>query len=96
MEMQSIGAYLREGRREKGLTQRDLGALLQVDHTYISKVENGHGPYPPSVEYLRKACQLLDLDLDWALSLSGRIPEDVHAILVENPDWYDELRTKAA
>ena len=41
--VQDRGAELfRAVRRDRGLTQRQLAALLEVDFSFISKVENGH------------------------------------------------------
>jgi plasmid maintenance system antidote protein VapI len=31
---------------EMGVTQRELARRLGVDHTYLSRVANGHGPFP--------------------------------------------------
>lgn len=29
-------------RREKGIKQKDLAKKLQIDRSYLSKIENGH------------------------------------------------------
>ncbi len=39
--MRTIGEYVRELRNEKGLTLRELADALDVDVTYISKIELG-------------------------------------------------------
>lgn len=36
------GRLFREVRQQYKLTQRDFAALLGVDFTFVSKVENGH------------------------------------------------------
>jgi transcriptional regulator with XRE-family HTH domain len=43
------GAELRRLRREAGLTQRELAERLELSHTYLSKLENGRMPMPPSM-----------------------------------------------
>ncbi len=40
-ELRLLGRGLRELRQQAGITQRDLGALLDLKHNYISEVEGG-------------------------------------------------------
>ncbi|WP_374046660.1 helix-turn-helix domain-containing protein [uncultured Pseudomonas sp.] len=39
--MQSLTRWLREARESRGLTMRELGALLGVTHSYVQKIELG-------------------------------------------------------
>ncbi|MBO9200173.1 MULTISPECIES: helix-turn-helix domain-containing protein [Niastella] len=39
--MKTFGANLRQLRNEKGLSQRDLYALCNIDNAEISRMENG-------------------------------------------------------
>ena len=39
--MQSTGNVIRAARKAQGLTQRQLAALADVDHTMVSRIENG-------------------------------------------------------
>ena len=39
--LKSFGANLRHFRNEKGLSQRDLYALCNIDNAEISRMENG-------------------------------------------------------
>jgi transcriptional regulator with XRE-family HTH domain len=39
-----LGKKLKELREEKGLMQREVGAIIAVDGALISKVENGEKP----------------------------------------------------
>lgn len=39
-----LGKKLKELREEKGLMQREVGAIIAVDGAFISKVENGEKP----------------------------------------------------
>lgn len=44
-----MGKWLRQLREAKGLSQRDLAKLLDLDYyTFISQLENGRGRIPPS------------------------------------------------
>ena len=54
METQEFGARLRELRKQLGLTQRELANIVNVDFTYLSKIEGGTAP-PPSEKVLLKS-----------------------------------------
>lgn len=44
----AAGAYIRELRLQRGLTQKELSKLLELEHyTMISGVENGNNRVPP-------------------------------------------------
>ena len=49
--MNTFGQKLRGLRRSKGVTQRELAAKVEVDFSYISKIENDRLP-PPADELL--------------------------------------------
>lgn len=50
-------ALVKEARNRLGLTQRALAERLEVDHTYLSKIENGH--IPPSRALLMRLSRVL-------------------------------------
>jgi transcriptional regulator with XRE-family HTH domain len=41
--------YIREWRRHRGMTQDELAIAIQVDRTYLNKIERGKRRYIPSV-----------------------------------------------
>lgn len=44
----AAGAYIRELRQQRGLTQKELSKLLELEYyTMISGVENGNNRVPP-------------------------------------------------
>jgi transcriptional regulator with XRE-family HTH domain len=45
-----IGEKLKQARRRKGLTLRDTASRLNIDHSYLSRIENDHKV--PSLELL--------------------------------------------
>lgn len=51
MDMQKIGSFLAELRKEKNLTQDELGAQIEVTNKTISRWETGN--YLPPVEMLQ-------------------------------------------
>jgi len=81
MEEEKIfGASLRKLRIQAGLTQRELADRVNVDFTYLSKIENGALP-PPSEKVILKLAETLNVDKDELLTLAGKIPADIAEIL---------------
>src|SRR4030065_1244793 len=77
---QKFGNRLRELRPEAGMTLRELADLVNVNFTYLSKIENGALP-PPSEKVIRKLAEVLNFDKDELLTLAGIIPADIAEIL---------------
>jgi transcriptional regulator with XRE-family HTH domain len=70
---QTFGKRLREARRNKGFSQRDLAGLVEVDYTYLSKLENNRADYPPKDDVIRALAHHLELDAEELSYLAGRI-----------------------
>ena len=72
-----FGERLRELRRAKGFTLRDLAGKVGVGFTYLSRAENErlqYGDYP-SDALIGKLAKALDADADELLFLAKRIPD---------------------
>lgn len=76
----TFGHLLRDLRRTKGVNQRDLATKVGVDFSYISKLENDRLP-PPAADTIVKICEVLGVDPDNLLSISGKVPSDVTELL---------------
>jgi transcriptional regulator with XRE-family HTH domain len=66
-------------RTELGFTQKELGELLGIDPTQISKAENGHD-VPAMYEYALKGLQA---ELDGRTATSGEDTEPLKARIAE-------------
>ncbi len=66
MDMQKIGSFLAELRKEKNLTQDELGEQIGVTNKTISRWENGN--YLPPVEMLLILSKLYDVGMNELLS----------------------------
>lgn len=75
-----FGQALRELRRSKSVTQRDLAARVGVDFSYISKLENNRLP-PPSADTVVKICEALASPSDYLLSMTGKMPTPVREMV---------------
>ncbi len=85
-----FGERVRQLRKEKGLTQRELASRLHVSFTYVSKVENGKlkfGDYP-SEKFIHKLAIVLETDEDELLLLADKVPEGIRQRIRERPDVF--------
>ena len=73
--MANFGETLKQLRKEKRITLRDLAEQTGLDYTGISRIENGILP-PPNDEKICKLAKALDTDVDKLILLAGRIPEN--------------------
>jgi transcriptional regulator with XRE-family HTH domain len=71
-----FGEALRERRRTVGMSQRELADKIDVDFSYISKVETGKLP-PPSADKIVEICLVLEIEPSELLALTGKLPTNV-------------------
>ncbi|MGB3692866.1 MAG: helix-turn-helix transcriptional regulator [Spirulinaceae cyanobacterium] len=81
---QNFGQIIRQARKDKGYSQRDLAKLVKLDFTYLSKLENNRADYPPKEEVIRSLAGQLDLDAEELIYLAGRVPHGEEDFLKEN------------
>jgi transcriptional regulator with XRE-family HTH domain len=89
----TFGDKIRELRKAKNLSQRDLAAKVKVNFTYISKIENGNldfGDYP-SDDLIRKLAKTLGADPDELLILAKKVPESIRKRVIQRPDVFRKL-----
>lgn len=76
---ETFGKLIRQARKQKEYSQRELAKMIKVDYTYLSKLENDHAGYPPSEDVIEGLAHHLDLmdRINDLKRLAGRItPED--------------------
>ncbi len=91
---------LRALRREARLSQRGLAERVNVDFTYLSKIENGRVE-PPSETVIKNIAAVLAEELgldgtelsDELITLAGKIPSDLAETLARNPGAVRFLRS---
>jgi repressor LexA len=83
--MESLGTKLRRQRRRLGLTLDELAGRTQISKPYLSLIETGRVPNPPSDEKLRRLEQTLGFPPGELLSQAHlqRTPRDVRAVLAK-------------
>ncbi len=85
-------------RKQAKLTQRQLAAKIDVDHTYISKLE--HDAPPPSLKIIKQVAFVLSARLqsdsttltDRLTLMAGKLPPDIVGILCRHPHMIAQLR----
>lgn len=86
----TFGQKIRQLRKARTLSQRDLAERVRVSFTYISKIENGHldfGDYP-SEELILRIAKALEADTDELLLLAKKIPEHLRRRVFERPEVF--------
>jgi transcriptional regulator with XRE-family HTH domain len=81
---QNFGQLIRNARKDKGYSQRQLAKLLGLDFTYLSKLENNRADYAPKEEVIRALAHQLDLDEEELIYSAGRIPQTEEELLKEH------------
>ena len=79
-----FGQHLRQLRKKKDFSQRDLAEQLKVNWTYISKLETG-ALEPPSDALIHQIAMALEADEDTLLNLAGKIPRGLKEAMKDNP-----------
>lgn len=81
----TFGLRIRELRKRKRLSQRDLAEKVGIDFTYLSKIENNKVP-PPSDEVIRKLARELEADPEELLTLAGKVSQkEIRKAVAQDP-----------
>lgn len=82
----TFGQAIFRARKEKGLNQRELADAVELNFTYLSKLENDKAEYPPKEEAIRAIARILDLNEEELIYLAGRIPQSEEEFIKRNYD----------
>ena len=91
-----LGAFLRECRLQKQqacgnrFSLRQLAGRLDIEPSYLSRIERGLEPRP-SIGLTRALAAELELDADVLLAMAGRVSDDLVAIIRKRPKLFAEL-----
>ncbi len=69
----SFGEHVRQLRRARGLSQKELASSSLINFTYLSKIENSHRR-PPRERVIRAMAEALHTDFSELMQLAGKIP----------------------
>jgi transcriptional regulator with XRE-family HTH domain len=93
--MSEFGQYVRRKRLElqaakPGFSLRRVAAALDVQPSFLSKVERGDSG-PPSEENIKKLAGILGEDPDVLLALAGKVSKDLREVIMKRPKLFAEL-----
>ena len=91
----SFGKFVRERRmaraaESRAFSLRGLAGRVDVEPSYLSKIERGEQP-PPGEQTIRRIAQELGEDPDALLALAGKVSSDLLQIIRERPTQVGEL-----
>ena len=79
----SFGKILKDLRKQKGLSIKKLGSQLDVNYSYLSKLENNKSC--PSNDFIAKIADHFEYDVEELMIRAGKLPDDLMSILSNNP-----------
>lgn len=79
----TFGSVLRQLRYSQNIGIKKLASNLDIDYTYLSKLENDK--LKPSEKVIGKVSEYFNYDRDELMLLGEKIPEDIKRILRDNP-----------
>jgi transcriptional regulator with XRE-family HTH domain len=88
-----FGERIRELRKAKNLTLREVAAKADINFTYLSKIENGKLDFSdfPSEKLIRRLAAILNGDVDELLLLAQKIPEEIKQRVLDRPDAFRKI-----
>ena len=91
--MTTIGQRIRELRKARNLTQRELADRIGINFTYLSRIENDRldADQTPREDTLRSLADALEADLDELVLLAQRVPESMRERIVSRPELFRKI-----
>lgn len=86
-----IGLKLKKLREQKGLSLREAAKRIGVDHSYIHKIEGGK---MPSLEKLKKLCDLYDFPIQSLFGEEVEVPDILKDLGVEWVAHVEKMKNK--
>ena len=80
--MKTFGQMIKDARKEKRITQRDLAKMIDVDFSYISKIETG-ALEPPSEAVINKIAKILEIDPNELFISAKKVPSEFKNFIIK-------------
>lgn len=93
--MTDFGDFIRERREtlkeeDRGYSLRRVAERIDVQPSYLSKVERGEVS-PPSERTILRLAEELEVDPDVLLALAGKVSTDLREVIRRRPRLFAEL-----
>jgi transcriptional regulator with XRE-family HTH domain len=92
MSPNTLGEIIRSSREKRNIGLRQLARKIGISPTFLSRIEHGNLPSPPSEVVLKSIAEALALDFDRLMFQAGRIPDDVAEFILNDPTMVYFLR----
>lgn len=86
-----LSQRLRESRKNKGLTLKDVSRRCDISVSYIAQLETDKA-FRPKIELLYKLAAYYDICSDMLINEAGKIPQDAYWKVVNHPTLVDVIR----
>lgn len=93
--MKTFGAVVSEARRAKGLSQKDLAALVkkedgkEISAQYLNDIEHDRRN-PPSEFLIGRIAAVLEVSKDMLCLAAGTLPEDLKRVATTQPEKVEQ------
>lgn len=91
MDKVTFGGVIRGARAMKNISLHELAKMVEIDFSYLSKIENDKLK-PPSEIVIKKLAKALDMDIDFVLAMANKIDSEITNFLLLNRDLITILR----
>ena len=93
--MSAFGDYIRQRRLQlhegdAKFSLRKVAGAIDVEPSYLSKIERGEQP-PPSAKTILALAKTLQEDGDVLLALAGKVSDDLQRIIRKRPTLFAQL-----
>ena len=90
-EAKTGGQLIRELRMGKGSSLKEAAAAAEVNYVFLSRLERGLET--PSENLVRRLATVVGYegDLNTLVARFGKVPEQIHKLLIDDPDSVVEL-----
>lgn len=70
MEKETFGEVIKQARKSKAVSLREMASRIGISHPYLSQLENGHNNNP-SIDIILSLSRELDLSFSYLVHISG-------------------------
>lgn len=93
--MKGFGTHIRKvrlhlGETSNGWSLRTVAGLVQLEPSYLSKIEREIEP-PPGEDTILRLAHTLNEDADVLLAMAGKVSSDLRAIICKRPKLFSTL-----
>ncbi|CAG9608015.1 helix-turn-helix domain-containing protein [Pseudoneobacillus rhizosphaerae] len=81
-----VGAKIRALREKGNLTLREAGEGLEMDYSYLGRIERG---FLPSTKVIKKIAEFYNVDISYILGEELEIPQEMEHKIKK---WYSVIR----